>query len=442
MNRFSDSKERFNEPSSRPSYDQSQNQRGQTGLADAAFVVRDRKAYQEEFRDDSSTVSSTRPSRMSSRSGSSKRTVREMNQDRKLLERLDLENRQLEKVPDLRQEESLKLINLQQNRINDLTNLKYLRNLVFLDLYDNEISDLFHLQPLINLRVLMLGKNKIDRIHGLENLTKLDVLDMHSNNISELSGLTHQSSLRVLNLAGNKISQVHGLQKLESLAELNVSRNQVVNVQDLEKLPYLASVYLSYNKIAKWEDIWCLGDSVSLKELALDGNPLTFENSYRYTVLASGIKLKMLDAKRVSDEERRMASSLLKKELEKKRSEELAKKRSQRRQLAIDNVLRLWKSENRKNAAEVVSPDLSPFSGQVTVLDIGDSHLIEYWPDSKTVRLFGTESIQHVEKVLATANLGGQIHAIHLRYAAGAQFLDKLPRLRSRLPSLTTLFFG
>ena len=96
-----------------------------------------------------------------------------------------------------------------------------------------------------------------------------------------------------------------------------------------------------------------------------------------------------------------MASSLLKKELEKKRSEELAKKRSQRRQLAIDNVVRLWKSETRKIVnAEVVSPDLSPFSGQVTVLDIGDSHLIEYWPDSKTVRLFGTESIQHAEKVL------------------------------------------
>jgi hypothetical protein len=140
---------------------------------------------------------------------------------------------------------------------------------------------------------------------------------------------------------------------------------------------------------------------VSLKELTLDGNPLTFENSYRHTILASGVKLKMLDAKRVSDEERRMASSLLKKELEKKRSEELAKKRSQRRQLAIDNVVRLWKSENRKIVnAEVVSPDLSPFSGQVTVLDIGDSHLIEYWPDSKTVRLFGTESIQHAEKVL------------------------------------------
>jgi hypothetical protein len=140
---------------------------------------------------------------------------------------------------------------------------------------------------------------------------------------------------------------------------------------------------------------------VSLKELTLDGNPLTFEPSYRHTILASGVKLKMLDAKRVSDEERRMASSLLKKELEKKRSEELAKKRSQRRQLAIDNVVRLWKSENRKIVnAEVVSPDLSPFSGQVTVLDIGDSHLIEYWPDSKTVRLFGTESIQHAEKVL------------------------------------------
>ena len=77
-----------------------------------------------------------------------------------------------------------------------------------------------------------------------------------------------------------------------------------------------------------------------MKELTLDGNPLTFETSYRYTILASGVKLKMLDTKRVSDEERRMASSLLKKELEKKRTEELAKKRSQRRQLAIDNVVR------------------------------------------------------------------------------------------------------
>ena len=48
----------------------------------------------------------------------------------------------------------------------------------------------------------------------------------------------------------------------------------------------------------------------------------------------------------------------------------------------------------------MVNPDLSPFSGQVTVLDIGDSHLIEFWPESKTIRFFGTESIQHADKVL------------------------------------------
>ena len=74
MNRFSDPKHRFNEPSSRggASYELNQNQRlGQAGLVDAAFVVRDRRsAYPDDLRDDGSTISSTRPSRTSSRPGS------------------------------------------------------------------------------------------------------------------------------------------------------------------------------------------------------------------------------------------------------------------------------------------------------------------------------------------------------------------------------------
>ena len=47
-----------------------------------------------------------------------------------------------------------------------------------------------------------------------------------------------------------------------------------------------------------------------------------------------------------------------------------------------------------------MSPDFGIYTGPVTVLDIGDSHLVEYWPENDSIRLFGSESILHLEKAI------------------------------------------
>ena len=120
-------------------------------------------------------------------------------------ERLNLDRRQLDVCPLLKNEQRLRLLNYQNNNIRVISNLENLPNLIFLDLYNNKLNTLEGpLSTLRGLRVLMIGKNRISEITNLAHLRKLDVLDLHSNDIGEISGLENLTDLRVLNLAGNR----------------------------------------------------------------------------------------------------------------------------------------------------------------------------------------------------------------------------------------------
>lgn len=63
---------------------------------------------------------------------------------------------------------------------------------------------------------------------------------------------------------------------------------------------------------------------------------------YRATTVVSCTRLKTLDGKRVTEEERRTAGSQLKREIEKRKQEERNQIRFERRKLAISNAARLW----------------------------------------------------------------------------------------------------
>ncbi|XP_048119079.1 leucine-rich repeat-containing protein 49 isoform X3 [Alosa alosa] len=234
-------------------------------------------------------------------------------------ERLDLDRRGLVECPPVVGLEKLRLLNLQHNLLTRVHSLESLRRLVFLDLYDNHISDLTGIACLVSLRVLMLGKNRIQRICHLDNLAKLDVLDMHNNQISQMENLSHLSELRVLNLAGNRISRVQGLQGLDSLMELNLKRNSISSVTEVDRLPCLQRLFLSCNSISSFDELACLGESCSLCELTLDGNPVAEETWYRQAALCLMLHLRLLDMKRITEEDRRMAGVVARREDEKKR---------------------------------------------------------------------------------------------------------------------------
>ncbi|XP_078677816.1 leucine-rich repeat-containing protein 49-like isoform X1 [Branchiostoma floridae x Branchiostoma belcheri] len=257
-------------------------------------------------------------------------------------DRLNLDRRRLTVCPILEGEEHLRLLNLQHNLISKIQHLSNLRRLIFLDLYDNQIEEITGLAALKSLRVLMLGKNRIKKIANLDNLQKLDVLDLHGNLINKIENLQHLSELRVLNLAGNSIIHVENLSGMDSLAELNLRRNQIVNVTEVDTLPSLQRLFLSFNNISSFDDIACLGESASLSEVSLDGNPLAQEAFYKQTILKHMVQLRQLDMRRISEEERRIAAVMARKEEEKKRETNKMAVIKENRKLAIRNAARQW----------------------------------------------------------------------------------------------------
>ncbi|XP_064618842.1 leucine-rich repeat-containing protein 49-like isoform X2 [Lineus longissimus] len=257
-------------------------------------------------------------------------------------DRLNLDRRRLTVCPILEGEDQLRLLNYQHNFITRIQHLNGIKRLIFLDLYDNQIEEISGLNTLKSLRVLMLGKNRIKKIENLTTLMKLDVLDLHGNQIKEIRNLSHLTELRVLNLAGNEIQHVDNLTGMDSLAELNLRRNKIRTISDIDSLASLQRLFLSFNEITCWEDICCLGDSSSLSEISLDGNPFAQDQYYKQVLLRHMSQLRQLDMKRITEEERRIAIVMARKEDEKKRETNKAAVIKEKRRIAINNAKRQW----------------------------------------------------------------------------------------------------
>ncbi|KAK1785386.1 hypothetical protein P4O66_018769 [Electrophorus voltai] len=419
------------------------------------------------------------------------------------LERLDLDHHGLTECPSLDKMCKLHLLNLQHNLLSHLPHLAHLRRLAILDLYDNRLTDMSAISALPSLRVLILGKNGIQRISGLDSLTKLNVLDLHSNQISVIENVSHLSELRVLNLAGNHITRVEKLQGLDSLTELNLRCNRISTVTEVDRLPCLQRLFLSTNSICSFDELACLGDSCSLSELTLDGNPVAQESCYKQTTLRCLLPLRPLDMKRSTEEERRVASLLARKEDEKKREGHKQAAHKEKRRLAIRNAAQQWEGSKaclelpaQNGAKEELSPENSPAhspaqsngiaqdpspdelrrergspltvperpaggsesrlrftsrpssprdprtqeAGAAGVQSLSLSENHVAELDGETVRLFGLGALDTLERGWG-AQTAGAVTTIAFRYIHFDSIAPTLPRVRLKFPSLTHLVF-
>nr|KAG5699547.1 hypothetical protein BaRGS_033743 [Batillaria attramentaria] len=96
--------------------------------------------------------------------------------------------------------------------------------------------------------------------------------------------------------------------------------------------------------LVHFEDVQCLGDSSSLSEICLDGNPIAQDPSYKQIVLRNMQQLKQLDMRRVTEEERRLALVMARKEEEKRREMNKVAILKEKRRLAINNAKRQWET--------------------------------------------------------------------------------------------------
>ncbi|XP_053595998.1 leucine-rich repeat-containing protein 49 [Microplitis demolitor] len=226
-------------------------------------------------------------------------------------DRICLDRRGLTSFPDIIGEPKLRLMSLQHNLLSRIEghNFAHLTKLVFLDLYDNQIEKIYDLTPLENLRVLLIGKNRVKKIEGLRSLIKLEVLDLHGNQIVQITGLENLSSLKVLNLAGNNVKMIgfndfHGL---VALKELNLKRNKIKKLLGFSETPQLQKLYLSNNDIHKIEDMGSLAKALEIREITIDGNPVTL-NADCVSFLVSYLpNLQILSTMQVNEQVRRAA---------------------------------------------------------------------------------------------------------------------------------------
>ncbi|XP_033022665.1 leucine-rich repeat-containing protein 49 isoform X5 [Lacerta agilis] len=376
-------------------------------------------------------------------------------------DRLTLERQKLTVCPIIDGEEHLRLLSFQHNCITRIQNISNLQHLVFLDLYDNQIEEISGLTTLRSLRVLLLGNNRIRRISNLDNLVSLDVLDLHGNQIAIIENLNHLSDLRVLNLARNCLTYIENLNGLDSLTELNLRYNQIRIVKDVDTLPCLQRLFLSFNNISRFDDILCLADSASLSDVTLDGNPIAQEALYKHTVLHHMMQLRQLDMKKITEEERRMASVALRKEEEKRRESHKQTLLKEKKRLTISNIAHQWESqqnrslpssqENNEDNESSHNSRSTPyvFPEETRSLDsllnkgtqglsVLDSHLVEIEGD--TVYLYGSGALESLDRNWSVQT-AGSITTISFNFIDFDEIVPVLPKLRIRFPNSLHLKF-
>ncbi|XP_060138905.1 leucine-rich repeat-containing protein 49 isoform X5 [Zootoca vivipara] len=378
-------------------------------------------------------------------------------------DRLTLERQKLTVCPIIEGEEHLRLLSFQHNCITRIQNISNLQHLVFLDLYDNQIEEISGLTTLRSLRVLLLGNNRIRRISNLDNLVSLDVLDLHGNQIAIIENLNHLSDLRVLNLARNCLTYIENLNGLDSLTELNLRYNQIRIVKDVDTLPCLQRLFLSFNNISRFDDILCLADSASLSDITLDSNPIAQEVFYKHTVLHHMMQLRQLDMKKITEEERRMASVALRKEEEKRRESHKQTLLKEKKRLTISNIAHQWESQQNRSAHLPSSQENNEdnessqnsrstpyeFPEETRSLDsllnkgtqglsVLDSHLVEIEGD--TVYLYGSGALESLDRNWSVQT-AGSITTISFNFIDFDEIVPVLPKLRIRFPNSLHLKF-
>ncbi|KAJ3411791.1 Leucine-rich repeat-containing protein 49, partial [Chytridiales sp. JEL 0842] len=334
-------------------------------------------------------------------------------------ERLNLNRRDLQACMKLLNEDNLRLLNYQSNYISKIEWLDNLKNLVFLDFYNNNIERISGLESLSNLRVLMLGRNKIHRIENLECVPKLDVLDLHSNMVSKIENISHLSELRVLNLEDNHIQVMDSLPR-ESLTELNLKRNQIQSIKNAQTLKSLRRLVLSTNYVTAFEHIADLLLIPELIELSLEANEICQDQYYRPILVNRIRSLKILDGKRITEEEKRGAARIAKRESERRKEHDRAATQFEERKRAILQIKASWETEMLKLSKKTGQKDATT---QIVREQLATTRLAKSAPSQRSNRDIPVSEGSSVDSTGALVFLQNNILSM---YGDALHTLDKV----------------
>ncbi|KAK3163107.1 hypothetical protein QOZ80_1BG0097750 [Eleusine coracana subsp. coracana] len=182
------------------------------------------------------------------------------------------------------------VLNLSHRALSDVSCLSSFKNLERLDLGYNCLVTLEGLSSCVNLKWLSVVENKLVSLKGVEGMSKLQVLNAGKNKLTKMDEVTSLTSLGALILNDNNISYICKLDRLQQLNTLVLSKNPVVTIGDaLVKAKSMTKLSMSHCQI---ESIGSsLASCVELKELRLAHNKINKIPSD----LAKNVKILNLD---------------------------------------------------------------------------------------------------------------------------------------------------
>ena len=147
----------------------------------------------------------------------------------------------------------------------------------------------FSMDDLVNLECLYASHNLIKDVFGISKLTTLLELNLSFNQIVDIAPLEELTCLEKLHLNRNKISIIDPVLKMTSLQVLGLFHNEI------------------YNSQATFDTLVKLVCEYKLREVSIDGNPITSTVRFRNQLIVSLPKLLVLDEEKVRPLDREVA---------------------------------------------------------------------------------------------------------------------------------------
>lgn len=139
----------------------------------------------------------------------------------------------------------------------------------------------------------------------MEDLINLECIYASHNLLKDVYGIGQLLTLRELNLSFNMISDITPLGELTLLEKLYLNRNQISIIDAIKNLTSLNTLALFHNEIfnaQKALEIFAyLGINYKLRDISIDGNPISSTTKFKYQLIISIPKLQVLDDERIQE---------------------------------------------------------------------------------------------------------------------------------------------
>ncbi|KAF5832091.1 leucine-rich repeat-domain-containing protein [Dunaliella salina] len=132
-------------------------------------------------------------------------------------------------------------------------------------------------------------------------------LELRGNKIAAIENLgVTENQFDSIDLTDNAIVKLDGFPKLPRLKQLLLNNNRIARIAKgcSEAIPNLETLVLTNNRLCNLQDLEPLGSFSKLTLLSLVGNPVQAKPNYRLYLISICKSLKILDFKKVKQQER------------------------------------------------------------------------------------------------------------------------------------------